>query len=55
MDYLNAASQIVSLLVDRKALDVAQPGHRREIIERALSDALDIVEKAMKGRGADHT
>ena len=50
MDYMNAASQIVSLLIDRKALDVAQPGHRREIIERALADALDIVEKTAKAR-----
>jgi len=48
MDYLNAAVQIVPLLIDHKALDVAQPGHRREMIERALAEALDIVEKSAK-------
>lgn len=52
MDYLNAAAQIVPLLVDHKALDVAQPGHRREMIERALAVALDIVEKTVAAKSA---
>jgi hypothetical protein len=46
MDYVNAAAQIVPLLIDHKALNAAQPGHRREMIERALAEAIDIVEKA---------
>jgi len=52
MDHMNAAAQIVHLLVDRKTLDVSQPGHRRDTIERALALALDIVEKVASERQA---
>jgi len=52
MDYMNAAAQITPLLIDRKALDAAQPGHRREMIGRALADALEIVEKTAKAKSA---
>ena len=52
MDHMNAAAQIVHLLVDRKVLDASQPGHRRETIERALALALEIVEKVAKEKSA---
>jgi hypothetical protein len=48
MEYMNAAAQIVPMLVDRKVLDASQPGHRRETIERALALALEIVEKVAR-------
>jgi hypothetical protein len=52
MDYMNAAAQLVPLLIDRKALEASQPGHRRDTIERALALALEIVEKTVKEKSA---
>ena len=50
MDHLVAAANVADLLIDKRALDAAQPGHRREMIERALSDALDMVDKVVSDR-----
>ena len=50
MDYLNAAVQLVPLLVDPNAHKMLGPEQRRHSIERALAEAFLCIDNAVKAR-----
>lgn len=52
MEYLNAAVQLVPLLIDPNAHRLLGFEQRRQSIERALADAFVVVDNAIKARDA---
>ena len=50
MEHLNAAVQLVHLLVDPNAHKMLGPEQRRHSIERALAEAFICIENAVKAR-----
>ena len=52
MEYLDAAVQLVPLMIDPNAHRLLGPEQRRMSLERALADAFVAVDNAVKARDA---